>query len=60
MLTNISMVNLVVKKRRHHNNKGLRQIKEGKTVEQVKKMAKRLFKYIDKRYKKDDRGQKYG
>lgn len=30
------------KARRHHNNKGLRQIKRGKTREQVKAMAKRL------------------
>jgi len=28
--------------RRHHNNKGLKQIKEGKTYNQVKAMAKRL------------------
>jgi hypothetical protein len=31
-----------VKTRRHHNNKGTRQIKRGKTREQVKAIAKRL------------------
>lgn len=31
-----------MKTRRHHNNKGLRQIKRGKTAEQVKAMCKRL------------------
>lgn len=31
-----------MKRRRHHNNKGLRQIKRGKTYAQVKRMAKRL------------------
>jgi len=31
-----------VKYRRHHNNKGLRQIKRGKTYWQVKAMARRL------------------
>jgi hypothetical protein len=31
-----------MKTRRHHNNKGLRQIKNGKTSEQVKRMAGRL------------------
>jgi len=31
-----------VKTRRHHNTKGTRQIKRGKTHEQVKAMAKRL------------------
>lgn len=30
------------KERRHHNNKGLRQIKRGKTRKQVKQMARRL------------------
>jgi hypothetical protein len=31
-----------MRKRRHHNNKGLRQIKRGKTQKQVAMMAKRL------------------
>lgn len=31
-----------IKVRRHHNNKGLRQIKAGKTASDVKRMAKRL------------------
>lgn len=31
-----------MKTRRHHNNKGARQIKRGNTVTQVKRMAKRL------------------
>lgn len=31
-----------MKTRRHHNNKGLRQIKRGKTIEQVKRIAKKL------------------
>lgn len=31
-----------MKTRRHHNNKGLRQIKRGKTVDQVKRIARKL------------------
>lgn len=31
-----------MKSRRHHNNKGTRQIKRGKTADQVAAMAKRL------------------
>lgn len=31
-----------MKSRRHHNNKGSRQIKRGKTADQVKRMAKKL------------------
>ena len=31
-----------MKTRRHHNNKGTRQIKRGKTADQMKRMAKRL------------------
>jgi hypothetical protein len=31
-----------MKTRRHHNNKGLRQIKRGKVKEQVAKIAERL------------------
>lgn len=31
-----------MKTRRHHNTKGIRQIKRGKTYEQVKQMAKRI------------------
>lgn len=31
-----------MKKRRHHNNTGYRQIKNGSTVKQVKAMAKKL------------------
>ena len=30
-------------KRRHHNNKGLRQIQRGKTYEQVERMAQRIL-----------------
>jgi hypothetical protein len=33
-----------MKTRRHHNNKGLRQIKNGKTIKQVEGMKKRLKK----------------
>jgi len=32
-----------MKKRRHHNNKGTRQIKRGNTVEQVKRIAKKIL-----------------
>jgi hypothetical protein len=31
-----------MKQRRHHNNKGLRQIKKGRTTDQVKEIARRL------------------
>ncbi|MBW4616486.1 MAG: hypothetical protein KME21_25095 [Desmonostoc vinosum HA7617-LM4] len=31
-----------MKLRRHHNNKGLRQIKRGRTIAQVKAIAHRL------------------
>jgi hypothetical protein len=31
-----------VKTRKHHNNKGYRQIKRGKTVEQVRRIAAKL------------------
>lgn len=31
-----------MKTRRHHNNKGYRQIKRGKTFDQVRAMARRL------------------
>lgn len=31
-----------MKTRRHHNNKGLRQIKRGKTAGQLRAMCKRL------------------
>lgn len=31
-----------MKVKRHHNNKGLRQIRRGKTREQVKRIAERL------------------
>lgn len=31
-----------MKTRRHHNNKGLRQIKRGKTEEQLKRICKKL------------------
>ena len=31
-----------MKTRRHHNNKGHRQIKRGKTAEQVKRIARKL------------------
>lgn len=31
-----------MKTRRHHNNKGHRQIRRGKTYDQVKHMARRL------------------
>ncbi len=33
-----------IKKRRHHNTKGLRQIKRGKTSDQVGRMAKKILK----------------
>lgn len=32
-----------MKERRHHNNKGLRQIKRGKTEKQVEDMARRIL-----------------
>lgn len=31
-----------MKTRRHHNNNGARQVKTGRTAEQVKRMARRL------------------
>jgi hypothetical protein len=31
-----------MKLRRHHNNKGYRQIKRGKTTDQVRRMARKL------------------
>jgi tRNA U34 2-thiouridine synthase MnmA/TrmU len=31
-----------MKFRRHHNNKGVRQIKHGRTIEQVKRIANKL------------------
>lgn len=31
-----------MKTRRHHNNKGLRQVKRGKTRQQVKAIARRI------------------
>lgn len=34
----------ILKTRRHHNTKGLRQIKNGSTVRQVEAMARRLRK----------------
>jgi len=38
---------LIPKTRRHHNNKGYRQIRNGTTILQVKLMAKKLkVKYI--------------
>lgn len=38
-----------MKTRRHHNNKGLRQIKRGKPEKQVRRMAKKLgIKYANK------------
>lgn len=40
-----------MKQRRHHNNKGLRQIKRGKTVKQIKAIAKKL----GIKYKKPER-----
>ncbi len=33
-----------MKNRRHHNNKGTRQIQRGKTQDQVEAMAKRILK----------------
>ena len=33
----------MVRERRHHNNKGLRQIKRGKTQEQVEDMVRRIL-----------------
>lgn len=32
----------IMKCRKHHNNKGLRQIKRGRTLQQVKRIAQRL------------------
>jgi len=44
-----------MKDRRHHNNKGTRQIKLGKTTEQVKAMCKRLgLKYGKPKEKIDE------
>lgn len=31
-----------MKTRRHHNNKGTRQMKRGRTVDQVKRIARKL------------------
>jgi len=31
-----------IKRRKHHNNKGSRRIKRGKTYEEVKAMAKKM------------------
>lgn len=31
-----------MKQRRHHNNKGTRQIKRGKTTDQVRRIARKL------------------
>lgn len=31
-----------MKTRRHHNNKGNKQVRTGKTVDQVRRMAKKL------------------
>lgn len=31
-----------MKTRRHHNNKGYRQIKRGKTAKQIKRIAEKL------------------
>ncbi len=31
-----------VVKRRHHNNKGLRQIQRGKTADQIKRIGRKL------------------
>ena len=31
-----------MKTRRHHNNKGARQMKRGRTVDQVKRIARKL------------------
>ncbi len=33
---------IMVRQRRHHNNKGLGQVKRGRTYEQVRHMCKRL------------------
>lgn len=39
-----------MKTRRHHNNKGYRQIKRGKTTDQVMAIARRLgIPYVTKR-----------
>jgi len=43
----------MVRSRKHHNNTGLRQIRAGKTEEQLKQMVKRIFK--KKKKKKDDK-----
>jgi hypothetical protein len=39
-----------MKLRRHHNNKGLRQIKRGNMLNQVKRMARKLgIRFVVKR-----------
>jgi hypothetical protein len=44
---------MTLKKRRHHNNKGERQVRRGKTVDQVKAMARRLgLKYKSRTHAK--------
>ena len=44
-----------MKKRRHHNNKGYRQIKEGKTNRQLYSIAKKLGLHdVYKGYKKGE------
>lgn len=38
-----------MKTRRHHNTKGIRQVKRGKTHRQVRAMAKRLKREFEKK-----------
>jgi hypothetical protein len=53
------MVGEIMKTRRHHNNKGSRQIRRGKTVDQVKAMARRLgLKYKPKADANDKRAER--
>lgn len=43
-----------MKARRHHNNKGYRQIKRGKTRDQVERIARRLkIPYVTRKEKED-------
>jgi hypothetical protein len=45
-----------MKTRKHHNNKGNKQVRTGKVKEQVDKIAKKFFKWV-KRNEEKDKGQ---
>lgn len=47
-----------MKNRRHHNNKGYRQIKRGKTVDQVKRIAQKLGIPYGERKEQPPEGEK--